>query len=95
VPSGVCLSTVPQSSMIIPKKLPRDSNQRAFEIVRISTGEVEAEVEPERTPVSSYFAELGRKGGAKGGKQRAKNMSARKRTQIAKNAARARWKAKK
>lgn len=78
--------------MIIPKRLPRDSNRRAFEIVRISTGEVDVETEPERSTLSKHLAELGRKGGAKGGAARAKSLSARKRSSIAKKAAKARWK---
>lgn len=79
-------------SMIIPKRLPKDSNQRAFEIVRISTGEVKAETEPERSLVLDYLSEIGRKGGLKGGHARAKTLSARKRSAIARKAALARWK---
>ena len=77
--------------MIIPKKLPRDSNQRAFEIVRISTGEVEVTPEEERSALSKHLAEIGRKGGLKGGVTRAKNLSARKRSTIARKAAHDRW----
>ena len=79
-------------SMIIPKKLPRDSNQRAFEIVRISTGEIEAETEQERSSVSQYLAEIGRKGGLKGGAARAAKLSPKKRSASARKAAQARWK---
>jgi len=78
--------------MIVPKKLPRDSNQRAFEIVRISTGEVEIAPEPERSPISVYLAQIGSMGGKKGGKARAKKLTAKRREQIARKAARARWK---
>ena len=77
--------------MIIPKRLPKDSNQRAFEIVRISTGEVEAVPEQERSAVSAYLSEIGRNGGRKGGMARAKSLSARKRSAIARKAAKARW----
>ena len=78
--------------MIIPKKLPRDSNQRAFEIVRISTGESEAETEPEQSEKSKRMAEIGRKGGLKGGSSRAEKLSVDRRKAIAKKAAQERWK---
>jgi hypothetical protein len=41
--------------------------------------------------ISRAAAELGRRGGLKGGKARAVKLSARKRMTIAKKAARARW----
>ena len=78
--------------MIIPKRLPKNSNQRAFEIVRISTGETKTEIEPEPSQVSHYLAKIGRNGGLKGGKARARALSARKRSAIARKAANARWK---
>jgi hypothetical protein len=70
-------------------KRPKDPNQLAAEIVRLSTEEEEA---PKRSPVSEYLATIGRKGGLKGGKARAKKLSAAKRRKIAQNAAKARWK---
>ncbi|PYV33163.1 MAG: histone H1 [Acidobacteria bacterium] len=76
--------------MIRPKKLPRDANQRAHEIAKLLTGEVIEPPEPERSAVSAYLAQIGRKGGLKGGKARAKKLSA-KRKKIARVAARARW----
>ena len=45
--------------------------------------------EPEKNP---HAVALGRLGGQKGGKARAAKLSAKKRSQIAKQAARARWK---
>jgi hypothetical protein len=79
--------------MILPKKLPRDRNQLAYEVVRLSTGEVEPPVpERERSPVSAYLSEIGRRGGLKGGSARAKVLSAKKRSSISAKAARARWK---
>jgi len=77
--------------MIVPKKLPKDSNQRAFEIVRISTGQVDAEIEAERSPESKHMAEIGSKGGKKGGRARKRRLSAMDRSAIATKAARARW----
>jgi hypothetical protein len=69
-------------------KRPRDPNQLAKLIVDISTGEVpnDSPKGPE-TPASAAR----RKGGVKGGKARAKRLSAVKRRIIAKRAARARW----
>jgi hypothetical protein len=70
------------------RKRPKDPNLLAAEIVRLSTEEEEA---PQRSPISEYLANIGRKGGLKGGKARAKKLSAKKRKQIARNAARSRW----
>ena len=71
------------------KPLPKDANKRAFEIVRLSTEE--AEQPPERSAISKYLAEIGRKGGLKGGKARAEKLSVKKRKEIAQKAAQARW----
>ncbi len=65
-------------------KLPKDPNQLAAEIVRLSTEE------PPKA-VSAYLAEIGRKGGLKGGKARAERLPASKRKAIARKAAKARW----
>ena len=73
--------------MIRSRKLPKDPNERAAEIVRLST----EETKEERSPISRYLAEIGRKGGLKGGKARAKKLSARKKKEIATNAAKTRW----
>ena len=75
--------------MIRSRKLPEDPNERATEIVRLSTEETEEK--PERTPIQEYLAKIGRKGGLKGGKARAESLSARKRKDIATKAARSRW----
>ncbi len=65
-------------------KLPQDVNQRAAEIVRFST-------EEPTQAVSEYLAEIGRKGGLRGGKARAECLPASKRKAIAQKAAKARW----
>ena len=44
-----------------------------------------------RSPIQEYLAEIGRRGGLKGGKARAKSLSAKKRRDIAAKAARTRW----
>ena len=78
----------------ISKKLPKDTNQRAFEIVRMSTEEPEPEEpKPERSSISEYLAEIGRKGGLKrGGHARKASLSDERRKEIARKAAKARWK---
>ena len=73
---------------MIPKgKRPRDPNMLAHMIVGLSTGEVQQEPD-KRNPAA---VELGRKGGLKGGKARASNLSPETRKEQAKNAATARW----
>ena len=75
------------------KKRPTDPNLLAAEIVRLSTEESsQAQNEPTRSPISQYLSEIGRKGGLKGGKARAKKLSAKKRKEIARQAAQTRWK---
>jgi hypothetical protein len=69
------------------KPLPKDPNQLAAAIVRLST----EDTEPERSPISEYLAAIGRKGGLKGGKARAKKLSAKRRKEVAVKAAKARW----
>jgi len=73
-----------------PRKLPRDPNARAFEIVRIVTGESAPEKDPDAGK-NPHAVALGKLGGAKGGKARAAALTARKRTAISRKAAEARW----
>ena len=76
------------------KKLPKDQNKLAAEIVRLSTEvpiELHNATEFKGSPLSQYLAEIGRKGGLKGGKARAESLSPKKRKEIAKKAAKARW----
>jgi hypothetical protein len=68
---------------------PRDPNQLAKLILAMTTGEVEND-SPKAS--DSPAVQARRKGGLKGGKSRAKKLSPRKRTAIAKKAARSRWK---
>ena len=53
----------------------------------ITTGKVQEPAQAPETPTT----EARRKGGRKGGKARAKKLSAKKRREIAKRAAKARW----
>ena len=70
-------------------KRPRDTNQLAKLIVDISTGNAE-EVDTNAGKNPAAVA-LGKLGGLQGGKARAQSMSAKKRSEIAKKAAAARW----
>lgn len=72
------------------KKRPTDTNQRAKNIVDIATGEAE-DTALTHDGKNAAAVELGRKGGLKGGKARAKALSAKRRSEIAKAAAKARW----
>ena len=73
-----------------PIKRTRDENALAKSIVDSILDELEQEPKPikQKDPLA---AELGRRGGLKGGKARADKLSATKRKQIAKKAAKARW----
>ena len=67
----------------------QDLNQRAFSIVQQLTGGM-PKPNPDEGKNPAAVA-LGRLGGLKGGKARAKKLSARQRKQSAKKAASARW----
>ena len=70
-------------------KRPRDVNQLAKLIVGISTGEVRDD-NPGAGKNPAAVA-LGKLGGVKGGTARAKSLSKKRRSEIAKKAAQARW----
>ena len=70
-------------------KRPRDPASLAFEVFQEAIGE-----KPKQDPDAGKnpkFVALGSAGGKKGGKARASTLSARRRRQIAKKAAAARW----
>lgn len=70
------------------KKRPRDTNKLAFQIVQEATGQAPPEPPDTRNPAAVALSKLG---ASKGGQARAKSLSSRKKKQIAKKAARARW----
>ena len=74
-----------------PAKKPRDVNEMAKSIIDQLTGDAPREVPPTKNPAA---VELGRRGGLVGGKARAASLSAKKRKEIAKKAAKARWEGK-
>jgi hypothetical protein len=70
-------------------KRPRDANQLAKLVVDIATGEVEKPPSPDgKNPAA---VALGRLGGLKGGKARAKKLTPKQRSDIARKAAQARY----
>lgn len=71
-------------------KRPKDTNQKAKMIVDIATGEAEESIAPLSGKNPNAVA-LGKLGGLKGGKARAKALSKKRRSEIAKKAAKARW----
>lgn len=71
------------------KKRPRDLNVLAAEIVKVAT---EGEPEPPPDDKNPHAVALGRLGGKKGGKARAEKLTPEQRKEIARKAAKARWK---
>jgi len=71
-------------------KRPTDINQKAKSIVDIATGEAEDSTLTSDGKNAAAVA-LGKKGGLKGGPARAKVLSSKRRSEIAKKAAKARW----
>ncbi len=68
-------------------KLPADTNKKAKSVVDLATNKEEATIDGKNAAAVA----LGKKGGQIGGPARAKSLSARRRSQIAKIAAAARW----
>jgi hypothetical protein len=71
----------------------RDVNQNAARIVALSTGQSIPELSSaeEKRLRSQAASILGKLGGSKGGKERAKRLTAEQRSDIAKKAAAVRW----
>lgn len=69
-------------------KRPRDASQLAREVMLEATGQLPPTPPDARNP---HAVALGKLGGSKGGKARAKRLSAKRRSEIAQKAANARW----
>lgn len=67
-------------------KRPRDTNQLAKYIVDLATGGINEEM-----PELSVKQKAGKLGGLKGGPARAETLSKKRRSEIARKAAQARW----
>ncbi len=81
---------MPDQSSKKPKR-PRDLNVLAKKIMEIAT-EGEPETPPKEDTRNPHAVALGKLGGAKGGKARADKLTPEQRKEIARIAARARWK---
>lgn len=76
------------------KKPSTDVNVNAFQILQAVTGEPATDPpkkKPAETEKNPAAVALGRLGGLKGGKARAEKLSTKKRSEIAKKAAKVRW----
>jgi len=79
------------TALTMPKRSSRlDMNQLAKRIVDEATGE--EPITPPPKEKNKAAQELGRLGGKKGGKARAESLTPEQRSEIAKKAAKARWK---
>ena len=70
------------------KRPPKDPNLLARYILDVTTGDAEKIEPPKKNAAAQALSKLG---ASKGGKARAKNLSAKKRKSIAKKAAESRW----
>jgi hypothetical protein len=73
--------------------MPSDPSQAAALTVGFATEEPD-EALPPSVAVTKYLADIGRRGGIKGGKARAASLSSKRKKEIARKAARTRWAAK-
>ena len=73
--------------------MPKDENQRAVAVVALATAEDAPAPKPKKRRKNPAAVALGRLGGKKGGRARAESLSAERRSEIAKSAAKARWRA--
>jgi hypothetical protein len=75
-------------------KRPKDVNQLAHHLVRLSTEPQDEPTEEQKlskSDISRVMKEMGRKGGRIGGKRRAERMTPEKRRESASETAKARW----
>jgi len=68
-----------------------DAVQNARRVVLESTEQTSLDVVSNPSLLSQVMAEMGRRGGKIGGKRRLETMTDSQRTQVARNAAKARW----
>lgn len=73
-------------------KLRPDVNETAYGIVQAATGQGPKPKRPGEGEPNAEAVKRGRKGGRRGGKARARKLTPRRRAQIARRAANARWK---
>lgn len=88
----VCYSFSMGDSSIKKKQHPRDLNRLAASIVETATVEENVEDQPSNDGKNPHAVAIGRLGGKKGGKARAEKLTQEERSEIARQAAIARWK---
>jgi hypothetical protein len=71
------------------KRPPKDANELAKYILDVTTGDADKITPPKKNP---HAQALSRLGASKGGEARAAKLSSKRRSNIAKKAAKARWK---
>lgn len=71
------------------KRPPKDANELAKYILDVTTGDADKIEPPKKNPHALALSKLG---ASKGGTARAANLSSKRRSNIAKKAAKARWK---
>lgn len=74
------------------EKRPADVIGNAVHVMRVATGEVEERPDPSHGGKNPEAVKRGRLGGVKGGKARALKLAKPRRVEIAKGAAKSRWK---
>jgi hypothetical protein len=85
---------MPKRTSKKPPSIRLDTVQNARRVVLASVEDSASDTPTSPTHpslISQVMAEMGRKGGRIGGKRRLETMTGRQRTQVAKNAAKARW----
>ena len=70
------------------KRPPKDANELARYIIDVTTGDADKLEPPKKNPHAQALSKLG---ASKGGKARAQKLSEKKRSAIAKKAAKKRW----
>jgi len=86
-------SKKPTKKSTTPKRPSSDPNRRAHQLMaEMAAKQASGPAPAIPDAVREYMSSLGKKGGPRGGKARAEALSGRKRTEIAKKAAAARWK---
>lgn len=83
----ICMEKKPQQK----KKRPADLNKLASSIVQDATNDQSDNTTPTDNGKNPHAVALGRLGGIKGGKARAKKLTKEQRSEIARKAATARW----
>ncbi len=72
-------------------KLPADTSKKAKAVVDLATSDKDEQTDLTKDQISELMSKLGKMGGKKGGPARKDALSPKRRSEIAKKAAAARW----